>query len=61
MGTGIGPVLKCPGAKWNMAKWIISHIPPHRVYLKPFFVSGAVFFSKSPSKFETINDLTRTW
>lgn len=42
-----GPVLKYPGAKWNMAEWIISHMPPHRVYLEPFFGSGAVFFSKT--------------
>lgn len=57
MDTGIGPVLKYPGAKWTLAEWIVSHIPPHRVYLEPFFGSGAVFFSKTPSKFETINDL----
>jgi DNA adenine methylase len=32
-------------------------MPEHVHYLEPFFGSGAVFFCKQPSKFETINDL----
>ena len=51
------PVLKYPGAKWNLAQWIISFFPPHTTYLEPFFGSGAVFFNKPPSKVETINDI----
>lgn len=51
------PVLKYPGAKWRLAKWIVSHLPKHTTYLEPFFGSGAVFFNKIPSHVETINDL----
>lgn len=51
------PVLKYPGSKWNLASWIIEHMPPHTTYLEPFFGSGAVFFNKRPSKVETINDI----
>lgn len=51
------PVLKYPGAKWNLASWIISHMPPHESYLEPYFGSGAVFFNKKPVRIETINDL----
>lgn len=51
------PVLKYPGAKWNLASWIISHIPPHESYLEPYFGSGAVFFNKEPARIETINDM----
>lgn len=51
------PVLKYPGAKWSMAEWITSHIPPHKTYLEPYFGSGAVLFNKAPSPIETINDL----
>lgn len=50
-------ILKFPGAKWRMADWIISLMPPHKSYLEPFFGSGAVFFCKPPSRIETINDL----
>ncbi len=51
------PVLKYQGAKWNLAKWIISHFPPHRTYLEPFSGSAAVLFNKKPSVVETINDI----
>lgn len=50
-------VIKYPGAKWSVARWIISHFPPHHSYLEPFFGSGAVLFSKDRSNIETVNDL----
>lgn len=56
-----GPSLKYPGAKWGssgaVASWVTGHLPPHTVYVEPFFGSGGVFFSKPPSKAEYINDL----
>ena len=53
----IQPVLKYPGAKWSIAKWILGFMPEHEVYLEPFFGSGAVFFNKRPARIETINDI----
>jgi len=53
----VQPILKYPGAKWNLANWIIQQMPPHKVYLEPFFGSGAVFFNKPPVGIETINDI----
>ena len=50
-------VVKYPGAKWSLAKWIISRFPPHHSYLEPFFGSGAVLFNKPRSHIETVNDL----
>ena len=50
-------ILKYPGAKWRIADWIISQFPKHKVYCEPFFGSGGVFFNKTPSAIETINDI----
>lgn len=58
MTTTIKPILKYPGAKWNIAEWIISHFPTHNHYLEPYFGSGAVFFNKPPTAHEIINDLS---
>lgn len=50
-------ILKYPGGKWRIADWILSFFPDHKVYVEPFFGSGACFFSKEPSYIETINDV----
>lgn len=50
-------ILKYPGAKWRIAKWIISHFPKHHSYLEPFCGSMAVLFNKPFSNIETVNDL----
>lgn len=50
-------ILKYPGAKNRLARWIVSFIPEHKVYLEPYFGSGAVFFNKPKAKIETINDI----
>ena len=55
----LGCVLKYPGAKNRLAQWIVSFIPEHKVYLEPYFGSGAVFFNKKKARIETINDLDR--
>lgn len=50
-------VIKYPGSKWNLARWIINFFPGHHSYLEPFFGSGAVLFNKPRSNIETVNDL----
>lgn len=50
-------IMKYPGSKWSIADWIINFFPEHHSYLEPFFGSGAVFFNKSRSNIETVNDL----
>lgn len=44
------------GGKQTLAPTIISMLPPHRIYCEPFFGGGAVFFAKSKSNLEVIND-----
>jgi len=51
------PILRYYGAKWRIADWIISHMPPHRIYLEPFSGSCAVLLNKAPAEIETINDI----
>ena len=45
------------GGKSNLADYIISLFPKHDIYIEPFFGSGAVYFKKSKSKKEIINDI----
>lgn len=55
-------VLKYPGSKQQCASWIVDHFPENyrkMTYLEPYFGSGAVYFRKSRSVIETINDLDR--
>ena len=50
-------VVKYPGSKWSLARWIISFFPEHHSYLEPYFGGGAVLFEKPAAPIETVNDL----
>lgn len=50
-------VAKVPGAKWRLVDWYIAHLPAKRVYLEPYFGSGAVLFSKPRSPTEVVADV----
>ena len=44
------------GGKSHVAKKIVSLIPEHRVFIENFVGGGAVFWNKSPSEVEVLND-----
>ena len=50
-------ILRRLGNKKRIAKDIIKHFPPHKIYIEPFFGAGGMFFSKPKSKYNIVNDL----
>jgi DNA adenine methylase len=45
------------GGKSRLAKVIIDRLPPHTAYVEPFAGGAKIFFFKSRSKVEVLNDL----
>lgn len=44
------------GGKKRLVNMILPKIPNHMIYCEPYFGGGAIFFAKSPSYLEVIND-----
>jgi DNA adenine methylase len=51
------PIVRYYGGKWNISDFIISHFPPHRIYVEPFGGGGSVLIKKQRVELEIYNDL----
>lgn len=51
------PIIPWIGGKRRLAKHLLPQFPEHSCYVEPFAGAAALFFMKSPTKVEVINDI----
>lgn len=51
------PPVKRHGGKAYLARWIVSQMPEHRVFVEPFVGGGSVLLNKPKSELEIAGDL----
>lgn len=57
MGKHLPIALRYRGGKSKIAEWVISHFPPHKIYVEPFGGGASVLINKMPVASEIYNDI----
>lgn len=55
------PALRYHGGKWRLAPWIVSHFPPHRVFVDAYGGGGSIILRKTRSYAEIYDDMLINW
>jgi DNA adenine methylase len=53
----VRPVLRWHGGKFKLRDWIVSYLPPHRLYIEPYGGAASILLAKPRSFGEIYNDL----
>ena len=53
------PVLRYFGGKFRLSDWVISHFPPHEVYVEPYGGAANILLGKEQAFLEVYNDLSQ--
>lgn len=53
------PLLRYPGGKWKISRWIIENLPPHNYYVEPYGGAGSVLLRKPKVQHEVLNDIDK--
>ena len=51
------PSMRYHGGKWQLAPWIVEHLPQHSAYTEAFCGAASVLAHKGRSRVEVLNDL----
>lgn len=56
--AGLPSLIKWPGGKYRFAHRFLPRVPPHAVYVEPFFGGGSMFFAKPEAILSFLGDVT---
>lgn len=51
------PLMRYHGGKWQLAPFVLAHLPPHRRYVEPFGGAASILLLKPRAHAEIYNDL----
>src|SRR4051812_40842375 len=50
-------LLRYPGGKARLARWVLAHLAPHAIYVEPYAGGASVLLNKICAQHEVLNDI----